>query len=60
MEKDDPMLIKPTPRRVLQDADPLVVTSDSLLQNRSEVVIEHRGEQYRLRRTRQDKLILTK
>ncbi|HAE01205.1 MAG TPA: hemin uptake protein HemP [Rhodospirillaceae bacterium] len=54
------MTTKQTPNRPGLDSDPLVVTSDALLQNRNEVVIEHRGEQYRLRRTRQDKLILTK
>lgn len=39
---------------------PLTVSSDALLQDRTEILIEHNGECYRLRRTRQDKLILTK
>jgi hemin uptake protein HemP len=33
--------------------------SAALLQGRSEVVIRHAGREYRLRRTRLDKLILT-
>ncbi|GEM_PF-912274 len=60
MEKEDPMFIKSITHKTSSDSDPLIVTSNALLQNRNEVVIEHRGEQYRLRRTRQDKLILTK
>ena len=34
--------------------------SGALLGGRNEVEIAHQGETYRLRRTRQDKLILTK
>ena len=34
--------------------------SEELLGNRCEVLIEHQGELYRLRRTRQGKLILHK
>jgi hemin uptake protein HemP len=34
--------------------------SGALLGGRNEVEISHQGETYRLRRTRQDKLILTK
>lgn len=42
-------------------ADPLRrVDSAQLLGGAREVVIEHRGEHYRLRHTRNDKLILTK
>ena len=37
-----------------------VLDSAALLGNRNEVEITHQGETYRLRRTRQDKLILTK
>lgn len=37
-----------------------VITSDELLEGHIEVVILHRGQPYRLRVTRQDKLILTK
>ncbi|MDV6343020.1 MULTISPECIES: hemin uptake protein HemP [unclassified Nitrosomonas] len=36
------------------------INSDSLFVVGDEVLIQHRGEQYRLRRTRNDKLILTK
>lgn len=36
------------------------IDSRSLLQGRDSVVIVHRGELYRLRATRQGKLILTK
>lgn len=39
---------------------PAVFSSAALLQDRAEVLIEHRGETYRLRQTRQGKLILTK
>ena len=37
-----------------------VLDSAALLGNRNEVEITHQGETYRLRRTRQGKLILTK
>ncbi|HYP68559.1 MAG TPA: hemin uptake protein HemP [Thiobacillaceae bacterium] len=37
------------------------ISSESLFRfGRNEVVIEHRGEEYRLRQTRNGKLILTK
>jgi hemin uptake protein HemP len=36
------------------------VTSDELFSGESELLIHHNGVQYRLRITRQDKLILTK
>jgi len=36
-----------------------VVDSEALLQGGNEVVIRHGGREYRLRRTRFDKLILT-
>lgn len=36
------------------------ISSASLLQGRDAVSIEHKGELYRLRQTRQGKLILTK
>ena len=38
----------------------LELDSADLFQGRTELLIRHRGEQYRLRVTRQDKLILTK
>ncbi|WP_238525099.1 hemin uptake protein HemP [Geobacter sulfurreducens] len=37
-----------------------IVTSRELMGNAKEVIIEHAGEEYRLRITRQQKLILTK
>jgi len=37
-----------------------VIKSDDLFAGQTEVVILHRGQPYRLRVTRQDKLILTK
>jgi hemin uptake protein HemP len=36
------------------------VNSDELLRGSREIVIEHRGEEYRLLRTRNDRLILNK
>jgi hemin uptake protein HemP len=42
----------PGPRRRL--------SSQELLGGEEEVIIEHAGQEYRLRKTRQDKLILTK
>lgn len=43
-----------------QSAQPTELESRQLLQGRSEVWIRHGGELYRLRHTRNDKLILTK
>lgn len=37
-----------------------VITSEMLFAGARELVIKHRGEDYRLRLTSQDKLILTK
>ena len=37
-----------------------VVESDRLFDGRTEIRVRHRGEEYRLRITRQGKLILTK
>ena len=42
------------------DERPRQLESTSLLGAREEVLISHDGETYRLRRTRQGKLILTK
>lgn len=36
------------------------IDSQELLRNGRELIIAHQGEEYRLRLTRQDKLILTK
>ena len=40
--------------------DPPVVTFESMSSGQREVVIEYRGQQYRLRATRNGKLILNK
>tara|TARA_R110002073_G_C9047207_1_gene543553 strand:- start:91 stop:276 length:186 start_codon:yes stop_codon:yes gene_type:complete len=37
-----------------------LIYSDTLFRHGDVVLIQHKGEQYRLRRTRQGKLILTK
>ncbi|MBQ1783888.1 MAG: hemin uptake protein HemP [Gammaproteobacteria bacterium] len=43
------------------DAAPLpVIVSDQLFGDRSLICIEHHGQRYYLRRTREDKLLLTK
>jgi hemin uptake protein HemP len=41
-------------------AAPTVLDSVRLFNGRRELIIQHHGEQYRLRITRQEKLILTK
>ncbi|MCC5884216.1 MAG: hemin uptake protein HemP [Halomonas sp.] len=38
---------------------PGIVSSNSLLDERGQVIIEHRGKRYQLRETRNGKLILT-
>ncbi len=50
-ETDDARGGRPTPR---------IVTSDELLAGEKEVLISHHGEVYRLRETRNGKLILGK
>ncbi len=50
----------PGSREAGQPPEPEVLSSEALLKDRREVLILHQGEHYRLRRTRQDKLILTK
>jgi hemin uptake protein HemP len=47
------------PKVVMVDRDRRIY-SDSLFSHGDEVFIQHQGEQYRLRRTRNGKLILTK
>ena len=37
-----------------------IIDTDTLFENGNVVLIQHQGEQYRLRRTRNGKLILTK
>lgn len=52
-------LIKPAAMQTVAVPE-LAVDSHVLLQGRSEVLIRHGSETYRLRHTRNDKLILTK
>lgn len=42
-----------------QRGQPKTVTSEALLGADGQLIIEHNGQQYRLRRTRHNKLILT-
>jgi hemin uptake protein HemP len=44
----------------LSKAPTAVVRTEDLFGSRREVIITHRGEEYRLRITKADKLILTK
>ncbi len=60
MEEDDPMPNSQTLTTATAIREPRVLTSEALLKDHAEIVINHHGERYRLRRTRQDKLILTK
>jgi len=41
-------------------SEPRRLKSQELFRGREEIIIEHGGHEYRLRKTRQDKLILTK
>lgn len=43
-----------------QAAEPLIVSSDTLLAGRRQLIIQHGGERYRLLLTSSNKLILTK
>ncbi|MEW5892306.1 MAG: hemin uptake protein HemP [Pseudomonadota bacterium] len=54
---NEPRQHKPAP---LPPPPPPKLDSARLLGRAREVIIVHRGEEYRLRVTRQDKLILTK
>ncbi|WP_240035559.1 hemin uptake protein HemP [Hwanghaeella grinnelliae] len=51
--------MEPTPRKE-SERSVTVISSADLLGGRPEVMIEHNGDLYRLRHTRQGKLILTK
>ncbi len=48
------------PERTASSSGPPRAPSSALLGPRGELIIEHAGEEYRLRRTRNGKLILTK
>lgn len=50
----------PLPDPSSPNKQPRIVKSDDILAGQVEVQIEHKGAIYRLRVTRQDKLILTK
>ncbi|QIL21691.1 hemin uptake protein HemP [Thermomonas sp. HDW16] len=52
-------LVKPAAKQAVATPE-LAVDSRGLLQGRNEVLIRHGNETYRLRHTRNDKLILTK
>ena len=52
-------LIKPAAKQAITVSG-LAIDSHGLLQGRNEVLIRHGNETYRLRHTRNDKLILTK
>jgi hemin uptake protein HemP len=63
----DPEPIQPTEQPAVDPADASVISpprekwnSAELLGDRIEILIQHGSEVYRLRRTRQDKLILYK
>lgn len=58
----EPAVLLPArrPRPLPTPAPSREMASTYLLQGRNEVFIVHGGERYRLRRTRNDKLILTK
>lgn len=49
-----------TGNRPAKPASPRVIDSADLFDDQDEVVVTHKGTPYRLRITRQDKLILTK
>lgn len=60
MDQSNPVAVSDHNRRyaVLDRSAP--IRSEALFSERDEVLIAHHGEQYRLRRTRNGKLILTK
>ncbi len=51
---------EPRPARAAENPSVARVTSENLFAGKTEVVITHGGETYRLRLTRQNRLILTK
>lgn len=50
----------PAPMAPAAESRSLRIRSDELLRGSRELVIEHRGQEYRLLRTRNDRLILNK
>lgn len=57
---DDINMAKPSASASMASRPLARVDSSQLLDGRRELIIVHRGEEYRLRVTRQEKLILTK
>ena len=55
-----PMHQNPLSKPVIQSPKPDVINANALFRDRRELVIEHRGERYRLSLTKNGKLILTK
>jgi hemin uptake protein HemP len=55
-----PMHQKNLPQPVIQSPPPEVLNAAALFRDQRELVIEHRGERYRLSLTKNGKLILTK
>lgn len=51
---------EPVPPKPVKADGPTPLDSAELFKHRDEIVIQHAGELYRLRRTRNGKLILTK
>jgi len=54
------MTVAPKPAAPPRPCAPAEIPASTLFQGRQEIRIEHQGEQYRLRITRNGKLILTK
>ena len=60
------MKLEPPSSKAISDTKPMalpvahILNSRTLLDGQNEITIRHGNETYRLRRTRQDKLILTK
>ena len=54
------LILPARPSNAAAAASPKRVDSGSLLSGNRELIIEHAGCEYRLRRTQNDKLILTK
>jgi hemin uptake protein HemP len=57
---EEAALPSPPPDSVRSTSASRRVSTTALFQGENEVLIEHRGQEYRLRITRSDKLILTK
>ncbi len=55
-----PEQVSSAPAASARSTNVLRINSDDLLRGNREIVIEHRGEEYRLLRTRNDRLILNK